>query len=316
MKINDKNQTEDHQSPTINYELLTKPHVSREQIFEILKESKLKPINLDYYKKALLHTSVNKYVDKRPNNIKLQIPLYMYQSLERLEFLGDAVLNLVVTNIIYSKYPTKDEGFMTRLRTKIVRSSNCVYLARKINLDKLILTGNHITSPLDATIHISESVIEDAFEAFIGAIYKDLNYFAAEVFVTGLIDKYVDFDKLTSVDDNYKDILMRYTQTYGYELPIYTTTTTSSGSGSNNENSAKTERIFEITIFLKKKTNNTEPIAYGVGRGSTKKEAEQNAAKNSICSEKDKLTCKVCVDCNKIHMDEMKSIINRVTTFG
>ena len=108
---------------------------------------------------------------------------------------------------------------MTRIRTKIVRGSKCSLFAKNIGLDQYILTANKVLTIKDKP-HINNKVLEDHFEALIGALYKDLGFKYAEMFIKRIVDKYVDFREILK-DDNYKDILMRYTQYYNYELPIY-----------------------------------------------------------------------------------------------
>ncbi len=258
---------------------LQEPHVSREDIQKLIG---IKPKNIDIYRESLVHKSIHKYIIE--NNIT-NIQDYMKQSFEKLEFLGDSVFNLIVTDLIYDKYPNEDEGFMTRLRTKIVRGSSCVKLAKIINLGQYILTkvkdeNGNVTN---------EKILEDSFESLIGAIYKDLGFQYAKVFILKLIDENINFDSLLAIDDNYKDILMRYTQSYNYELPIY------------NLVSIDQNKVFTVSLHLKKDNITKE---YGVGTGLTKKEAEQNACKNSICYNSS------CY-CNKIHMNELYNIINR-----
>ena len=117
---------------------LSKPHISREQIQKIIG---FKPQNLEIYRRALVHKSLQKNV-KYMQSINEPVQDYMLQSFERLEYLGDAVLNLVTAEVVYDKYPDSDEGFLTRIRTKIVRGSNCAKLARVLDLGSYILTGS------------------------------------------------------------------------------------------------------------------------------------------------------------------------------
>jgi len=237
---------------------LSKPHVSREQIIEILK---MKPINPDLYRQSFVHNSLIEVIDKRIiNNIPVQD--YLKKSNERLEFIGDAVLNLVIASIIYKKYPDKDEGFMTRMRTKIVRGSKCSVFATKLGLHKHILTMNLVLN-VPGKPHINTKVLEDCFEAFIGAIFEDLGFKYAEMFIKKVIEEHVDFKELL-YDDNYKDILMRYTQHYNYELPIYECIEPIEG------------QRFTIKVLLK---NEYETKEMGIGSGPSKKKAEQEAAK-------------------------------------
>jgi ribonuclease-3 len=249
---------------------LSKPHVSREQVEKIIL---MKPKNIDLYRRALVHKSLQKNVREC---ISLGLPVcdYMKESNERLEFLGDAVFNLVVGHYLFDKYPDKDEGFLTRMRTKIVRSAHCVKFAKILELGQFIITGNKIIriKDQDGTV-INNKVLEDSFEAFIGALYLDLGFKYAEMFIKKLVSEHVTFDELL-YDDNYKDILMRYSQTYNYELPIYKTISIE-GPPHN--------RIFTVKTYLKSKNNPSVEREIGTGTGSSKKNAEQDSARHA-CS--------------------------------
>lgn len=277
---------------------LSKPHISRDEIKKILSTglppgTSMRPKNLDYYRRALVHKSLQKNV--RKNLYKNQVVQdYMLESNERIEYLGDAVFGLVVANLLYDKYPDKDEGFLTRMRTKIVRSSHCAKFAKILELDKYVLTGNKVVRIRNSSGNISnDRVLEDAFESFVGAIYKDLGFKHAEAFILRLIKDEVDFTSLL-VDDNYKDILMRYTQANDYELPIYETI---------KMDGPPHSRKFIISVSLKKNGSDITK-EFGLGEGSSKKAAEQKAAQSSMCSCKDK-------SCIKIHMKDLHGIINR-----
>ena len=287
---------------------LSKPHLNRDQITKIIG---FKPKNLDLYRRAFVHKSLQKNV-KYMQSINEPVQDYMLESFERSEYLGDAVLNLVTAEVIFDKYPDRDEGFLTRIRTKIVRGSNCAKLAKVLDLGSYIITGSGTVriKNSDGTV-INDRILEDVFESLICAIYKDLGFIHAQTFIKKLITENIDFDQLANSDDNYKDILMRYTQICGFELPIYKTLS-SHGPGHN--------RNFEVSVSLKRSNaylqsilfENSENIVheseYGRGIGLTKKEAEQNACKNAICLNH-KASCKL--NHIKIHYDEINQIINR-----
>ena len=118
--------------------------------------------------------------------------------------MGDSVLGLVVINYLFNKFPNKAEGFLTRTKIKIVRREGCALFARKLNLGKYILSGDKIK--LDKN---SDRILEDTFEAFLGALFKDLGFKFAEAFIVRLIEKYIDFNTIL-IDTNYKDILSLY----------------------------------------------------------------------------------------------------------
>ena len=296
---------------------LSKSHVSREQIEKMLG---FKPMKLDLYQRALVHTSVQKHVKI---NLEQGNPVqeYMKKSLERLEYLGDSVLGFVVSNLVFDKYPEADEGHLTRIKIKLVRGENCAKLAKILGLGSLILTGSSKMKDQVTGHVINNSVLEDSFEAIIGAIYKDIGLKHAEHFITKLINENINFEELCAVDDNYKDILMRYTQTYKYELPEYRYIKP------EQPIEELTERKFLIEIYLKKKpilaedgtiVKSFEKRIYGTASCPTKKLAEQEAAKNSMCFKyktkpENSEQVEICTNkrCNRIHMDELDFIINR-----
>lgn len=232
---------------------LTVPHVSRQQIEKILG---MRPKNLDYYRRALVHKSVQRNVRRSQERVLD----YLTVSNERLEFLGDSVLGLIVSNYLFDKYPTKDEGFMTRTKTKLVCGKNCAKLAKVLDL------GSHILMSKNVQKTSNLKILEDAFEAFIGAIYKDLGFKFAQAFVYRLIDENLDLNDMLE-DNNYKDILLRYCQSEGRPLPEYVTT---------KEEGPPHERLFTISVHV-----GTENWGTGIP-GTSKKEAEQMAAKTAI----------------------------------
>lgn len=235
--------------------VLTTPHIARSEIENILG---MRPKNLDYYRRALVHKSIQRNV-KKCNNKVLE---YYTMSNERLEFLGDSVLGLIVSNYLFDKFPDKDEGFLTRTKTKIVCGKNCAKLAKVLDLGKYILMSKHVVR---INGHRNEKLLEDAFEAFIGAVYKDLGFKFAQVFVYRLIEKYLDFSSILE-DDNYKDILLRWSQSESISLPEYQTLL---------EEGPSHQKMFTVGVYLDGKQ-------MGVGKGASKKKAEQNAAKEAI----------------------------------
>lgn len=235
---------------------LSNPHVSRGQIQKILG---MRPQNLKFYRRAFVHKSVKRNVKKAKTS---DVQDYMQESNETLEFLGDSVLNLIVTNYLFHKFPEKDEGSMTRLKTKIVCRQGCAKFARKLDIGRYILTSDFIK--IDT---YTDKILEDTFEAFVAAIFLDLGYKFAKAFLERLIGKYIDFDDLL-VDTNYKDIMLRYSQSQGYNLPVYEEI--------KKEGPAHGCK-FTMSITLNSVTPGIDPvIAYG--KGCSKKYAEQEAA--------------------------------------
>jgi len=183
----------------------TKPHVKRLDIENILN---MKIKNISHYQRALVHKSIYKTIRRYIQlNGTSNVQEYLLQHNERLEFLGDSVLGFIVANYLFHKYPDSDEGFLTKLKTKIVNSFQLAEFAKAVNLGKYILLSSHVENIKGRN---SQKILEDAFEAFLAAIFKDLGFDAVNSFMINLIES-LDFEYLL-IEDNFKDILLRYTQ--------------------------------------------------------------------------------------------------------
>ena len=187
---------------------------------------------------------------------------YLFQHNERLEFLGDSVLGLIIANYLFHKYPENDEGFLTRIKTKLVNGVQLSKLAKQINLGKFILMSNHVENIKGRD---SQKILEDAFEAFLAAIFKDLGFDAVNSFVINLIDK-LDFNDIL-FEDNYKDILLKYSQkVFKNCTPEYNLV---------NTEGPPHNRIFNVIVTINGEN-------YQTGSGKSKKQAEQLAAEKTL----------------------------------
>ncbi|SHF87269.1 RNAse III [Fodinibius roseus] len=184
-------------------------------------------------------------------------------SYERLEFLGDAVLDLIVTEIIFDLFPEKNEGFLTKLRAKLVKGDTLAMFARKLQLNELMLLADQVQGQ---GIENSKSILADVFEALIGALYLDAGYKPVSLFVRRIIDRHIDFDTITTTLDNYKSLLLEFAQARQMEIPTYSLV---------SERGPGHDKTFEIEVYVDEK-----PVAKGVGK--SKKEAEQNAAQKAL----------------------------------
>lgn len=184
-------------------------------------------------------------------------------SYERLEFLGDAVLDLIVTEIIFDLFPDKNEGFLTKLRAKLVKGDTLAMYARNLNLNDLMLLGERVQGQ---GIEQSKSVLSDVFEALVGAIYLDLGYEPCSKFVRQIIEQYVNFDKIIDSLDNYKSLLLEFAQANQMKIPTYSVIS-EEGPGHN--------KTFGVEVYV-----DEEPLAQG--KGKSKKEAEQQAARRAF----------------------------------
>ena len=129
-------------------------------------------------------------------------------SCERLELLGDACINLVVAEMLMQKYPQANEGFITRVRVKLVSGKQLSLFAKALDLQRWLVLSNNARH---MQIHANDRILEDIFESWCGAIFVDSGYDACRAFVVRVIEQYADIDNL-SVENNHKDTLARYAQ--------------------------------------------------------------------------------------------------------
>jgi ribonuclease-3 len=133
---------------------------------------------------------------------------------ERLEFLGDAVLGSVVAEVLFKLYPYEDEGFLTELRSKIVNRGNLNQLARKLGFEQLIQYDNRMVNSTR-----QGSLLGDAFEALIGAIYLDKGYdFTKNFLINHIIKSHIDIHKLEQTETNFKSKLIEWCQRHGKDI--------------------------------------------------------------------------------------------------
>lgn len=184
-------------------------------------------------------------------------------SYERLEFLGDAVLDLVVTEIIFDEFPKEDEGFLTKLRAKIVKGESLANYTRKLKLNEILEFGERTRS---SEIQMSKSILADVFEAIVGAIYTDYGYHEAAAFIRMVVGKFVDFKEVVNTIDNYKSLLLEFTQAHRMTIPSYRVI---------DEYGPGHDKTFEIEVIV-------EEQCYGTAVGKSKKQAEQKAARKAL----------------------------------
>lgn len=152
------------------------------------------PSNLSVYHCALRHKSAATEIKNGVTN-----------SNERLEYLGDAVLGAVIADYVFKKFPYREEGFLTEMRSKIVSRDNLNKLSRKLGLDELIEN--------DRDTAASRSMHGDALEALIGAIYLDKGYRKAKQFILDrLVKHHMDIDELEATEKNFKSRLIEWVQ--------------------------------------------------------------------------------------------------------
>ena len=207
------------------------------------------PHNIEYYKQALMHKSIRKRNDKgKPLNN------------ERLEFLGDAILDAAVGYIVYRHYEGKREGFLTNTRSKLVSRETLGKLASEMGLGSLLLSASHSTS--------HNSYVEgNAFEALVGAIYLDRGYEAClEFFEKQILGKYIDIDKVAFKEVNFKSKLLEWSQKNRVRLEYRMLKQKTDDNGSP---------VFSFMVLLEGQEGEK-------GSGYSKKEAQQQASKETL----------------------------------
>ena len=203
------------------------------------------PHNLRIYKIALTHKTAS-----------AEIKEGVYDSNERLEFLGDAILGGVIADFLYKKFPFKDEGFLTKLRSRIVSRENLNKVSIKFGLNEMIdyhFQNRNI---------VAKSMNGDALEAFIGAIYLDRGFETCKQFIIQqIIKNHIDLDLLEVTDKDFKSQLVEWTQRHKkkFEYKVIA------------EHGKAYDKYYDVQLFI-----DDEPQT--IGKGKNKKSAEQAAA--------------------------------------
>lgn len=179
---------------------------------------------------------------------------------ERLEFLGDAVLEAVVSDIVYHHFERKREGFLTGARAKLVQRATLNQLAESMGITRLLRVSSQPT-----TQH--NNLGGNAFEALIGAIYLDRGYNHCYAFITRrVLGKYLNLDKLARTDENYKAKMLEWSQKNKLRIDFRLKTEENKGAKGN---------LFRSSVVV-------EGVAIAEGQGYSKKESHQNAARESL----------------------------------
>jgi ribonuclease III len=203
------------------------------------------PSNLELYRLAVLHSSIAK--SNGEGIIK--------DSNERLEYLGDAILGAAVADYLFKKFPYKDEGFLTEIRSRIVNREALNLLARKIGVGTIVQFDNK-------NAHLQQVILGNTLEAIVGAVYLDKGYLRCKKFVIDkLIVPYYDLEEVVNSNTNYKSKLIEWSQREGKSVRFEIVEVKK---GNNRKE-------FTAQVIL-----NNE--AQGVGYGNNKKKAEQDAA--------------------------------------
>jgi ribonuclease-3 len=207
------------------------------------------PENIEYYEEALLHKSLSKVGEARRlcNN-------------ERLEFLGDAILNAIVADIVYHKFSGKDEGFLTNIRSKIVQRETLNRIAEDIGLSKMIHTAARTNTH-------KNHIYGNALEAFIGAIFLDKGFHVTRKFIEHkIIGACLNIEKLAKKEINFKSKLIEWSQKNKIVLKFELM---------EHFMDEDHNQVFQSRVIL-------GDMPMGVGVGYSKKESHQQAAKVAV----------------------------------
>ena len=207
------------------------------------------PHDISYYKMALLHKSImHRNAKGKPVNN------------ERLEFLGDAVLDAVVGDIVYQHFPGKREGFLTNTRSKLVQRDTLNKLAQEMGINQLILSNGHSSSH-------NSYMGGNAFEALVGAIYLDRGYDACMFFMKNrILAQMINIDKVAYKEVNFKSKLIEWSQKNRVQLEYVLIEQQKDDNGSP---------VFTYQVEI-------EGVKGGIGKGYSKKESQQLASKETL----------------------------------
>lgn len=217
-----------------------------------------KPINIKYYEKAFTHRSSNK-TDEKGNPFNY----------ERLEFLGDSMLSSVIAAHLYKEAPLGDEGYLTKMRSKIVSREHLNELGRDLNLVELV--DSKVPSS-----HFGENIHGNIFEALVGAIFLDKGYTGCENFIRKkVIDPYVDIAKLEGKVISYKSLVIEWCQkekrTFNFDV--------------FDDNANDGQRFFGVKLSIDDKV-------IAKSRATSKKKAEEIASKRAYFAFQEKINKK------------------------
>jgi len=208
------------------------------------------PDNINYYLLAFSHRSLSVHDEKGH-------PL----SNERLEFLGDAVLNSVITDILYHKYKNESEGFLTKTRSKIVKREMLNKVAYDLGIDKLVKISK------SANTNLGKNLFGNAFEALMGAIYLDLGYRKCKKFFEHqVLDRLIDIDQIAKYEENFKSRLIEWCQKR-HQFAEFVL--------EKDELINPNKHIFHSQLII-------DGMHISNGKGSNRKESEQDASYNAL----------------------------------
>lgn len=231
---------------------LFKPKLSKkDKVFkaDLKKILGITPGNIRLYKTAMVHRSVS-----------LSLSNGTSDNNERLEYLGDAIIDAIVADYLFEQYPIKREGFLSQMRSKIVSRKTLNTIAQSSNISK------HIVVRQGVNINENKNLFGNVIEALMGALFLDKGYACAkQVFINQLLARYIDLDQLEYEEVDHKSRLIEWGQKHKQSVVFSCT---------EEPNASYHQKDFIATVNL-----NNQQVAEG--KGSSKKEAEQEAAHNA-----------------------------------
>lgn len=204
-----------------------------------------KPGNLRLYEIAFIHRSASYTLPdgKKVNN-------------ERLEYLGDAILDAILSDFLFDKFPDAAEGFLTKIRSRIVNREVLNQLAVSMGINTLLVSNV-------SSSHTTKNLFGDAFEALIGAVFLDKGFRKTKkLFIKKVLNKYLDLNQIVNTDNDYKSLVFEWVQKNKLNL-IFTYI--------EEYDPDLKKPVFTTTLYVNRQE-------FGKGQGASKKEAEQEAA--------------------------------------
>lgn len=265
--------------------------IQKDEIEKILKQNCVDTsiFNLDIWQKAFIHKSMAKNSDfvknrKYYGNIDCEKPRddilgLQEDSSEVLEWLGDGFIQSIIAYYLYIRFPDHHEGFLTKIRSRLVKTETLSKLALALNFDKYIVISKHVEVICNG--RKNAKLLEDCFEAFLGAMINDFSenigmgmaYELVQKFMIHVIESHIDITELILRDDNYKDQLMRYFQKeFDGKLPVYEHL----GVENNVSSIGVSNRKFHTCV------KDLYGNIIGEGVAKAKRESEQKAAENAL----------------------------------
>lgn len=216
---------------------------------EIKNIAGFSPTRLSCYFQALRHHSMSTTIHENGSR----------NSNERLEYLGDSILNTVIAELLFNRFPYKNEGFLTEMRSKIVSRESLNDLAIKIGLNNIVEFDKRAIG-----FNTKNSIFGNALEAFIGAIFLDGGFYTAKKFIKQKLLTHIDIDKLQTTETNFKGKLIEWAQKNNKIIEF-----------ENEEMALNRQKIYKIRVLM-------DRVLTGEAEHLSKKKAEQIASQKAF----------------------------------